>query len=100
MSRARRRLLVTAVDAPDDEGAPSRFLGELGEDVELKTAAPESSESAAAVLTAAETSEDVTRVLSMGSLLAELRAIEAEDAECVGHPRFKACDDATALLFR
>ncbi|HHT31852.1 MAG TPA: ATP-dependent helicase, partial [Corynebacterium sp.] len=74
VSRARRRLLVTAVDAPDDEGAPSRFLGELGEDVELKTAAPESSESAAAVLPAAETSEDVTRVLSMGSLLAELRA--------------------------
>ena len=39
VSRARRRLLVTAVDAPDDEGAPSRFLGELGEEVELRGAA-------------------------------------------------------------
>ncbi|MFD5868071.1 ATP-dependent helicase [Corynebacterium sp. NPDC060344] len=71
VSRARRRLLVTAVDAPDDEGAPSRFLRELGEDVELKSTAGTVQ---SADLPVAETSEDVTRVLSMNSLLAELRA--------------------------
>jgi hypothetical protein len=31
------------------------------------------------------------------ALLLELRAIEAEDANCVRYPRFKRCDDATAL---
>lgn len=33
----------------------------------------------------------------LGSLLAELRAIEQSDPECIEYPRFKAEDDATAL---
>ena len=72
VSRARRRLLVTAVDAPDDEGSPSRFLAELGADVEVKSGAVAAA--AAPESPVAETARDVTRVLSMGSLLAELRA--------------------------
>ncbi len=72
VSRARRRLLVTAVDAPDDEGEPSRFLRELGEDVELKTGA-------VAEAPVPETAEDVSRVLSVNSLLAELRAAVLSD---------------------
>jgi hypothetical protein len=36
----------------------------------------------------------------LSSLLQELRALEAADAECVRYPRFKQCDDATALWVR
>lgn len=72
VSRARRRLLVTAVDAPDDEGSPSRFLAELGADVEVKSGAVAAAAAPESPVT--ETARDVTRVLSMGSLLAELRA--------------------------
>ena len=104
VSRARERLLITAVDAPDDEGEPSRFLAEVGVDVERKTIAAdtgagadaradaraaaadvaaetgagdrgESADGAATTAApATETREDVPRVLSMQSLLAELRA--------------------------
>ena len=74
VSRARRRLLVTAVDAPDDEGSPSRFLAELGADVEVKSGAVAAAAAAAPESPVTETARDVTRVLSMGSLLAELRA--------------------------
>ncbi len=41
LTRARRRLLVTAVNSPDDDGSlPSRFLDELGVPVEAVTSRP------------------------------------------------------------
>jgi len=40
---------------------------------------------------------DAVERRGLRALLAELRAIELADAECVRHPRFKAHDDATAL---
>lgn len=36
----------------------------------------------------------------LAPLCRELRAIEAEDAECRRYPRLKRCDDATAVLVR
>ncbi|NIP73172.1 MAG: hypothetical protein GWO16_09175 [Gammaproteobacteria bacterium] len=36
----------------------------------------------------------------LGSLHAELRALEAADPDCTAHPRLKPADDATALLLR
>jgi len=36
----------------------------------------------------------------VGSVAAELRAIEAGDAECTRFPRFKQSDDATAVWLR
>jgi hypothetical protein len=41
---------------------------------------------------------DAVERRGLTSLLAELRAIELRDADCVSHPRFKTHDDATALL--
>jgi hypothetical protein len=43
----------------------------------------------------------LARALAVGlaPLLAELRALEDADPECVAHPRLKPKDDATALLF-
>ncbi|WP_295623876.1 ATP-dependent DNA helicase [uncultured Corynebacterium sp.] len=106
ISRARRHLLVTAVDAPDDEGAPSRFLRELGEPIELRSAAgvdgggagaggavrdgeapgveggDEAGDAVGGDAGAPDSQfhDHVTRVLSMGSLLAELRAAVLSDA--------------------
>lgn len=40
------------------------------------------------------------RERGLQDLLEELRAIEAGDPDCIEYPRFKRCDDATALWFR
>jgi len=59
-TRARQRLVVTAVASPDDEGEqPSRFLDELGVNVEKVTGRP-------------------ARPLSMDGLVAELRRTLAD----------------------
>jgi superfamily I DNA/RNA helicase/RecB family exonuclease len=59
-TRARERLLVTAVRSPDDEGEqPSRFLAELGLDVEHRQGRP-------------------PRPLSLEGLVAELRRTVAD----------------------
>jgi superfamily I DNA/RNA helicase/RecB family exonuclease len=60
-TRARERLLVTAVQSPDDDGEqPSRFLPELGLDVEHRQGRP-------------------PRPLSLDGLVAELRRTVADD---------------------
>ncbi|MBZ5740697.1 ATP-dependent helicase [Nocardioides mangrovi] len=59
-TRARQRLVVTAVRSPDDEGEqPSRFLSELGRDAEHRVGRPH-------------------RPLSMAGLVAELRRTLAD----------------------
>ncbi len=59
-TRARRRLVVTAVRSPDDEGEqPSRFLEELGVKIEHRDGRP-------------------ARPLSVGGLVAELRRTLAD----------------------
>jgi superfamily I DNA/RNA helicase/RecB family exonuclease len=61
-TRARERLVVTAVRSPEDEGEqPSRFLDELGVTVETVTGRP-------------------ARTLSMGGLVSELRRTVADPA--------------------
>ncbi|RYP87694.1 ATP-dependent helicase [Nocardioides guangzhouensis] len=61
-TRARQRLVVTAVQAADDEGEqPSRFLGELGVQVEHVVGRP-------------------VRPLSLGGLVGELRRTLADPA--------------------
>jgi superfamily I DNA/RNA helicase/RecB family exonuclease len=60
-TRARERLLVTAVRSPDDDGEqPSRFLGELGLDVDHRQGRP-------------------PRPLSLDGLVAELRRTVADE---------------------
>jgi superfamily I DNA/RNA helicase/RecB family exonuclease len=60
-TRARERLLVTAVSSPDDDGEqPSRFLAELGLDVEHRQGRP-------------------PRPLSLDGLVAELRRTVADE---------------------
>ena len=60
VTRARRRLVVTAVDSPEDDGVrPSRFLDELGVPVERVRDRP-------------------TRPLTLPALVAELRATAAD----------------------
>ncbi|RLV50892.1 ATP-dependent helicase [Nocardioides mangrovicus] len=62
-TRARERLVVTAVRSPDDDGEqPSRFLGELGRDVTHRVGRP-------------------VRPLSMPGLVAELRRTLADPAQ-------------------
>ena len=59
-TRARRRLVVTAVDSPEDDGVrPSRFLAELGVDVVRVRDRP-------------------VRPLTLPALVAELRAVAAD----------------------
>ena len=59
-TRARQRLVVTAVASPDDEGEqPSRFIHELGRDPEHRVGRP-------------------TRPLSMAGLVAEIRRTLAD----------------------
>ena len=61
VTRARRRLLITAVSGGDDaELRPSRFLGELGVSVPLET-------------------ETAPRLLSLSALVAELRCVAADE---------------------
>jgi superfamily I DNA/RNA helicase/RecB family exonuclease len=61
-TRARRRLIVTAVKSPEDDGEqPSRFLAELGVTVEHRDGRP-------------------PRPLSLGGLVAELRRTLADPA--------------------
>ncbi len=61
-TRARERLVVTAVASPDDDGdQPSRFLGELGVTVEEVAGRP-------------------ARTLSMAGLVSELRRTSADPA--------------------
>ncbi|QIG43942.1 ATP-dependent helicase [Nocardioides anomalus] len=61
-TRARERLVVTAVASPEDDGEqPSRFLDELGVTVEQVTGRP-------------------ARTLSMGGLVSELRRTAADPA--------------------
>ncbi len=61
VTRARRRLVVTAVDSPDDDGLrPSPFLAELGVPVRAADAAPE------------------RRPLTLAALVAELRRAATE----------------------
>ncbi|GAA1478677.1 ATP-dependent DNA helicase [Nocardioides aestuarii] len=65
-TRARERLVVTAVQSPDDEGEqPSRFLDELGVGVEKVVGRP-------------------TRPLSMAGLVAELRRTVADPSASPG----------------
>ena len=60
-TRARERLLVTAVQSPDDDGEqPSRFLAELGLDVEHRQGRP-------------------ARPLSLDGLVADLRRTVADE---------------------
>jgi superfamily I DNA/RNA helicase/RecB family exonuclease len=62
VTRARRRLLVTAVSGGDDaELRPSRLLGELGVEVPLQT-------------------ETAPRLLSLSALVAELRCVASDEA--------------------
>ncbi len=62
-TRARQRLVVTAVQSPDDEGEqPSRFLTELGRQVEHRQGRPR-------------------RPLSLAGLVAELRRTAADPQE-------------------
>ncbi|WP_109510369.1 ATP-dependent helicase [Nocardioides speluncae] len=62
-TRARQRLVVTAVQSPDDDGEqPSRFLAELGRPVEHRVGRPR-------------------RPLSMAGLVSELRRTLADPAE-------------------
>ncbi|MCU1587979.1 MAG: UvrD/REP helicase, partial [Frankiales bacterium] len=59
-TRARRRLVVTAVDSPEDDGdRPSRFLGQLGVDVQ-------------------QHSERVARPLSLPAMVAHLRRLTVD----------------------
>ncbi len=59
-TRARERLIVTAVASPDDDGEqPSRFIGELGREIEEIIGRPE-------------------RTLSLGGLISELRRTTAD----------------------
>ncbi len=61
-TRARRRLVVTAVQSPEDDGEqPSRFLAELGVTIEHRDGRP-------------------PRPLSLGGLVAELRRTAADPA--------------------
>ena len=61
VTRARRRLLVTAVDSRDDDGVrPSRFLAELGVDVITADAA-------------------ARRELTVAALVAELRSVVVDE---------------------
>lgn len=65
-TRARERLVVTAVRSPEDEGEqPSRFLDELGVTVETVTGRP-------------------ARTLSMGGLVSELRRTVADPSNSTG----------------
>jgi superfamily I DNA/RNA helicase/RecB family exonuclease len=60
VTRARRRLVVTAVDSPEDDGVrPSRFLAELGVPVQAVRDRP-------------------TRALTLAALVSELRATAAD----------------------
>ncbi len=62
ITRARRRLVVTAVDSPEDDGVrPSRFLSELGVPVR-------------------EVRDRPVRALTLPALVAELRAVAADPA--------------------
>lgn len=62
-TRARQRLVVTAVQSPDDEGEqPSRFLGELGRPLQHRVGRP-------------------PRPLSVDGLVAELRRTLADPAQ-------------------
>jgi len=63
VTRARRRLVVTAVDSPEDDGSrPSRFLAELGTAVEART-------------------EDASRrPLTLSALVRELRQVVTDPA--------------------
>lgn len=78
VTRSSGSVLVTAVDAPDDEGEPSRFLGELNAEAVAVTDAAE--DTAASVEQISEipelpaTRDLAPRVLSDGPLVAELRA--------------------------
>ncbi|WP_448851402.1 PD-(D/E)XK nuclease family protein [Corynebacterium sp. 335C] len=112
VSRASEQLLVTAVDAPDDVGEPSRFLAELGAAVERAADArddgprPAADPGAdgedtpadarddgapAAPAPAAEAAipvtEEMPRVLSAAALVAELRAAVAGEEAGPGHRR-------------
>ncbi len=65
-TRARRRLVVTAVNSPEDDGArPSRFLAELSDDVEALTGPPR-------------------RPLTLSALVAHLRATATDPDVAVG----------------
>ena len=60
VTRARRRLLVTAVDSPEDDGVrPSRFIAELG-------------------VSATAVGERPQRAMTVPALVAELRSIAAD----------------------
>lgn len=85
ITRATRSVLVTAVDAPDDEGEPSRFLGELAvpEDAGADPAAAEA-EPAAPAPEPPATIPAVPRVLAEGPLTAELRAAAADPGQGPG----------------
>jgi superfamily I DNA/RNA helicase/RecB family exonuclease len=77
-TRARRRLVVTAVDSPEDDGVrPSRFLAELGVDVVRVRDRP-------------------VRPLTLPALVAELRAVAA-DADAVEPVRRVAADRLATL---
>ena len=78
-TRARRRLVVTAVKSSDDEGdQPSRFLDELGVNIEHRVGRP-------------------ARPLSLGGLVAELRRTAA-DPETAPALRDAAARRLAALL--
>ena len=78
ITRARRRLLVTAVSGGDDaELRPSRFLSELGVDVPAQV-------------------ELAPRVLSLPALIAELRCV-ASDPEASGQLREAAVEELARL---
>lgn len=107
VSRASDSVLLTAVDSPDDVGVPSPFIVELGEKIGISatdsvnqldgSSAAEDSEAEATEVADAGASagdahgaeteggtwvgEGLPRVLSVESLLAELRAAVVDDAE-------------------
>jgi superfamily I DNA/RNA helicase/RecB family exonuclease len=78
ITRARRRLVVTAVDSPEDDGVrPSRFLTELGVEVVQVRDRPE-------------------RPLTLPALVAELRAVATDPS--VPEPVRVAAADRLAML--
>ncbi|MEJ6019103.1 ATP-dependent DNA helicase [Corynebacterium sp. H113] len=92
LTRARRKLLITAVDAPDDIGEPSRFLAETGLTIE-RGGDDEAGTSESAENNDGETvvGRDLgTRVLSLHALVSELRAVVTDPRQTVTRRRHAA----------
>ncbi|MDO4610231.1 ATP-dependent DNA helicase [Corynebacterium sp.] len=93
VSRASEQLLVTAVDSPDDEGEPSRFIAELGAPASRSAAEGPGSpaDAAGAGIPREEAAipvvEEMPRVLSAAALVAELRAAVVDDSAGPGRRR-------------